>query len=346
MAEATTPLAATIDAFHAARGEEMDGVWAYAVSWRLVRRDVEPHQVREGLEEALALVRQTQESPEVLFGTPDEHADELHDRWADEGRLHLWDASSMTWAEVPSWGFGLGAVWSIVFMLFFLAAGETSRTWTLGMLVVPVGIGLGKAAAWATWDTLLRRRGTALAVAGTAATVATLSTAIALVNEWSKAHPLGTATTWWYVCVAAASALLAGAWSRWRASRTETEAGPEGIAEIDVWSRQLAAILRGRHTLSDARVRTIIGDAHAHAADAGRTVEEEFGSPEEYAARFAPDLLRRSRLTIGFYVLMAVLWLVPLIWGFSWLNVAAGLCCILLAAQVRRRHRGLQDAGL
>lgn len=342
MAEATTPLAATIDAFDAARGEGMDGVWAYAVSWRLMRRDVEPRQVREGLDEALALVRETQESPEVLFGTPEEHADALYDRWGDEGRLHLWDASSMTWAEVPSWGFGMGAVWCIAFMLFFLAEGESSRTWTLGMIVIPVGIGLAKAAAWATWDTLLRRRGTALAVAGTTATVVVLSATLALVNEWSKAHPLGTATIWWYVWVATGSALLAVALGRWRESRPE--AAPQGIVDVDDWSRQLAAILRGRHSLSDARVRTMVGDAHAHAADAGRTVEQEFGTPEAYAARFRPDLLRRSRLMLTYYLVLAVLWLVPLAWGFSWLKVAAGLCWILLAAQELRRHRNLQDA--
>ena len=339
MAEQTTPLAETIDAFDAARGDDMDSVWAHAVSWRLMRRDVEPDQVRDGLEEALTLVRQTQESPEDLFGTPGEHADALYDRWVEEGRLHLWDASSMTWAEVPAWGFGIGAFWCIGFLVVLLARGETTMAWTLGMIVLPVGIGLAKAAAWAAWDTLLRSRGTAAAVAGFLVTVVGLAMTIALVNEWSKAHPLGTATTWWYVWVAAASALLAFAAGRWRESRPEP--APEGIADVDDWSRQLAAILRGRHSLSDVRVRTIIGDAHAHAADAGRTVEEEFGTPEEYAARFAPDLPRRSRLKVGFYLALAVLWFVPLAWGFSWLKLAAGICWLLLAVHEHRRYRHL-----
>ncbi|KQV77318.1 hypothetical protein ASC64_00200 [Nocardioides sp. Root122] len=334
-----TPLSVTIDAFTSARGEEMDGVWAYGVSWRLLRRDVQPDQVREGLEEALALLRQTQESPQELFGSPDEHADALYDRWAEEGRLHLWDASSMSWAEVPAWGFGLGAFFSIAFLGVFLAHGETSRTWTLGMIVVPVGMGLAMAAAWAAWSTLLRSRGVAAALAGFVGTAAGLAMTIALVNEWSKAHPLGTATTWWYVWVAAASALLAAALGRWRESRPET--APQGIVDVDDWSRQLAAILRGRHTLSDARVRTIVGDAHAHAADAGRTVQEEFGTPEEYAARFAPDLPRRSRLMIAFYLTMAVLWLVPLTWGFSWLKLAAGVGWLLIALREHRRYGDL-----
>src|SRR6476620_9854416 len=130
MAEHTTPLAATIDAFNDARGEALDSLWAYGVSWRLLRRDVEPAQVDEGLREALALVEQTQQSPEDLFGDPDEHADALYDRWVEEGRLHLWDPSSMSWREVPAWGLGMAAFYSVAFMAFFLADGQASRTWT------------------------------------------------------------------------------------------------------------------------------------------------------------------------------------------------------------------------
>src|SRR6476620_7283421 len=104
MAETETPLATLFRAFGRARREELDSTWAYDVSWRLLRQDVDPAQVHEGLEEALALVQESQESPEALFGTAEEHADALYAQWVGEGRLHLWDAATMTWAEVPAWG--------------------------------------------------------------------------------------------------------------------------------------------------------------------------------------------------------------------------------------------------
>ncbi len=336
MAEATTPLAAVLDEFEDARGVALDGLWAHAVAWRLMRRDVEPAQVCDGLEEALRLVRDTHEAPEVLFGEPAEHADALYDRWVEEGRLHLWDASRMTWREVPSSGLAWAAYVVLAFMAIFLVKGETSRTWTFGMILLPVGIGFATVAVAACWDSLLRTRGQVGAAVGTAAAGGTLAMAMSFANEWSKAHPFGAASVWWYVPVAAACALLSTVWRRWLQSRPVAPA--PSSADVDNWSRELAAILRSRHSMSDVRVRTIIGDAHAHAADAGRSVQEEFGTPTAYAARFEPDLLRRSRLTAVFWLVIAVLWLVPLTWGFSWGNVAAALLCGGLARGAHRKQ--------
>ena len=339
MAEAKTPLAVIHDEFERARGEDLDGVWAYAVSWRLLRRDVEPDQVCEGLKEALALVKETQESPDVLFGEPAEHADALYDRWVEEGRLHLWDAARATWPEVPSSGLAWSAFFSVAFLVTFLLDGETSRTWTLGMIVLPVGMGLALVALVTVWDTTLRSRGFGSAAVAATATLVVGATVVALVSEWSKAYSLGTASTWWYVVVAAACALLSTTWRRWLDARPVPV--PEGIADVDEWSRELAAILRGRYTMADARVRTIIGDAHAHAADAGRSVQEEFGTPEEYAARFTPDLARQSRLLVAFYLTVVALNLVGVALGFSWrsLVVAAGFAW--LAWQEHQRYRRL-----
>nr|WP_300048278.1 hypothetical protein [uncultured Nocardioides sp.] len=334
MAEASTPLAAIHDEFGRARGEQRDSAWAYGVSWRLMRRDVEPDQVREGLKEALALVQETQESPEVLFGTPDEHADALYDAWIEAGRLHLWDASRLRWAEVPAWGLGLASFWSAAFMVFLLVDGRTSLTWTIGTVLIPVGIGMLKAGIWATWDTLLRSRGTRAAVLGSLALAVGCSFALAVVNEWSRAHPIGTASTWSYVWVVGTCALLAAALGR----RVDERPAPgPAIADVDEWSRQLAAILRGRYSLSDVRVARIIGDAHAHAADAGRTVQEEFGTPQEYAAGFVPDRARRRRLEASGWALMGVLQGVWLLDDFGWFRAAVAVACLGVAWQNYRR---------
>lgn len=340
MAEQTTPLAALHEEFDRARGDESDGAWAFAVSWRLLRRDVEPHQVCEGLEEALALVRETQESPEELFGTPEEHSDALYDRWVDEGRLHLWDASSMTWREVPAWGLGIASFVSLAFMVVLLADGRTSLTWTAGYVLLPVGIGVLKAVVWATSDTLLRARGTAAAVAGTLASIVVGASTLALANEWAKAHPLGTASTWSYLWLAAACALLAAAAGRWADARPTPA---PAIADVDEWSRQVGAILRGRYHLADARVAKIIGDAHAIAADAGRTVQEECGTPEDFAAGFVPDHARQRRIEASLWAVMAIVQGSGLLGDFGWFRAGVVTACLVFAW--RLLHRDDEEDG-
>ena len=164
--------------------------------------------------------------------------------------------------------------------------------------------------------------------------MAGFSLVIAAVNEWSKAHPLGTGSTWWYLSAATVCALLAAALGRWADARP---APTTGISDVDDWSRQVAAILRGRYSLADVRVRTIIGDAHAHAADAGRTVEEEFGTPEEYAARFVPDHARRRRLEASLWAFMAAVNGAWLVGDFGWFRAAFTAACLALAWRLWRR---------
>ncbi|CAM3842021.1 hypothetical protein [Nocardioides zeicaulis] len=326
------------EAFDDARGEPGDGLWSWAVAWRLLRQSVEPDLVREGLQEALDLVRETQESPADLFGTPEEHSDALYERWVEEGRLRLWDASHTTWGEVPSFGLGTSAVVSVGFLVVLLLRGETTPTWSVGMVLLPVGLGLVIALVSALHDTLLRSRGAIAAAAGSVGVLAASSLVLAVVNEVTRSHPIGTGSTWWYVPVAGACALLAIAWRRWWDARpVPTEAI---IADADDWSRELAGILRSRYTMSDARVHEVVGDAHAHAADAGRRVQDEFGTPEDYAATFRPDVARGWLLSARLHAAMAVSWALATFAGMRWGPVLAVLWA-LLAWQAYRRYGDL-----
>lgn len=158
MAEQTTPLAALHEEFDRARGDDADGVWAFSVSWRLLRRDVEPGQVHEGLVEALELVRETQESPVELFGTPAEHADALHDRWVDEGRLRLGDPSPTTWVGATRLGLVLSVAYGLPLGALVLVRGGTGSA-TFGTLaLVSVIVGLGSAWGTAAWGRRHRAR--------------------------------------------------------------------------------------------------------------------------------------------------------------------------------------------
>jgi hypothetical protein len=252
MAEQTTPLASTIEAFDSARGEEIDGVWAFGVSWRLLMRDVDAALVDKGLREALDVVRTTQESPEVLFGTSTEHADALYEQWRSEGRLVL-RGDVTTWREGVTTGLGLGLATGVAYALLLALRGDAGTVTVLRALGVALALGLG-------------------------------------------------------------AALLHTAWSRRHLRRPPL---PGETADTR-WSMELAEIPRTRCSMSGARVRDVLAEADAHARDAGSSLEDEFGTPEEYAARFTPDLVRRSRWRFAGFVTMALLAGALFVDGPSW----------------------------
>lgn len=345
MTEQTT-LAEMIDSFEHARGDYADTAWARAVSMSLLLRHVDEQQVREGVQDALAVVRETQEPAEDLFGSPREHADHLYARWLEDGRLHLSSAADLSWRAVPSSGLAWSAFFAVLFPVVQLFRGETTMTWTLGAVLIVVAMGIVLAAAATAKETVTKRHGFVAGLVGAGATVALSAAALALANEWLRQHRLGTAGTWWFLVIAAACALGSTAWRRLVVDADAARSASASAAppmDADEWSRELAAILRVRHSKSDAQVSTILAEAHAHAAASGRTVPEEFGTPEEYAARFGPDLLRRSRLKIAFYLFIAALWLVQPAWGFSWLNLAGAACWLLIALREYRRYVRLRD---
>ena len=127
MAEAREPLTSTYDAFGAARGVEADEGWAFAVSWSLMMADVDVDQVREGLEEALDVVRATGESPQQLFGSASEHADALQDQWVAEGRLVLADRRDR-WPELVRFGLGMSVAYAVLLGVVTWVRGDLTGT--------------------------------------------------------------------------------------------------------------------------------------------------------------------------------------------------------------------------
>ena len=241
MAEAREPLTSTYEAFGAARGVEADEGWAFAVSWRLMMADVDVDQVREGLEEALDVVRATGESPHRLFGSASEHADALRDQWVADGRLVLADNRDR-WPELVRLGLGMSVAYAVL---------------------------LG-AVTWVRGD---------LTGAGAAVRVVLIALAIGM-----------------------GGSLVHGLWTRRHHQRAP---GTDAPGADRAWSLELTEILRTRYAMSGPRARRIVAEAHAHALETGRPVEAEFGTPTAYAARFAPDLRRRSRLMTVFHAVLA-----------------------------------------
>ena len=340
MAETDETLVSTYDAFAAARGEQHDSTWAFTVSWKLMMNDVAVGQVRAGLEEALAVVRETQEDPEVLFGTPHEHATELYRRWKSEERLELTRGVGIPNARsVPASSLRTGSWFAVV--MFAVSLFDDSDL-TAGFLVLPLGLGFATIGGLALWEWVSRRWATPVAVAAmTAATIAVVGFLVAVLDLGS-----GTSLGWagpWLLLVEAAVLGSAGRMMHVLVTAKEYKAARDGLADDDAWVHRFSSILRGPGWHREARVREIVAEARSHAAESGRTLAEEFGTPEQYAARIRVDSARRIRFKIAFLGLLIALNLVPLADGFSWANAAMAVLLAWLAWREHQKYRKLRS---
>ena len=340
MADMTTPLSAAIDAVRGARGEEMDSLWAYGLSWALLMKDVEPDVVAAELQEVFGLVRETRESPEELYGSTSARADELCRQWLDEGRRVLSRQPSISWRQVPASALATTGRFSIIMTGLLLLTGQTTTTWTAGMLVIPVAIGVSTPAGMAIWETLLRRRNEATAVVVSTLFVGTVASVAGTLAIQTADQPLGTSSTWWSLVPAMACLLLARLLSR-HVGDVPAHGSPPAANDGE-WVARAAAVLRGGVRLSDRRVNTLVAEARAHAAESGNTLAEEFGTPEDYAARFAPDLARQHLLRAALAAACAALAALQLVDGWSW--NAASLLTIFVCLSIRevRQARALR----
>jgi hypothetical protein len=331
MAEAETPIPATVEAYEQARGEALDGTWAFAVSWKLLMKDVDVTLVDEGLREALVLVRETGESPEELFGPPADYAGELYQRWRSEGRLNPAAVKVPNSRSIVASSLKAGAGIALVLFVLDLVGG---RDLPVGFLGLPLVLGFAAIGGLAFWEWASREW--ALPVVVTVMTTATVGIAAAtvVVLEVTSGTSLGSLMPW---------LLLAEAVVLWTASRmvlvlvtAKTFAAVQEDPDDEQWVRRFSSVLRGPGWQSDARVREIVAEARSHAAESGRTLGEEFGPPDVHAAAYGVDVRRRTTLKIAFYAVLVGLNLVPMVDGFSW---AAAALALFFAWQAWKEYR-------
>ena len=338
MAEQETPLAATFEEFDRARGDEADGAWAFAAAWPLLRRDVEPEVIDKALHEVLTLVRDSQESPRELYGPPDVWADERLDEWYADGRRVHRQGPQWTWRELPA----SGLAWSS-FIAFLLGAWQFldgQATWgSPGALAVALGLGFGTVAAVTAWEVEHWRRSEVAAAAITAGAI--VLTAVATSTAIWLADLLGVAGTT-RVSDLLILGVVCAVLSRWWAARVRDDvvsARPGPATDDEEWERRAVAVLRAGAGLGDDRAREVIADARAHARDAGSSLQDEHGDPEDFAGGFAPDRARRGRRAGWLYLALALancLWLLD---GVRWPEVVLVLLLVALAVAELLRSR-------
>lgn len=349
-----------IEAMHAARGNEEDRDWALLLVGVLVVDGVSTVAARRHLRRAAEAVAQSGEGPDELFGTPVEFAAQMRADAAEAGEPIVDSTPDASWRDVPVVGFTVAAAISVLFFVVWLVRDGLTTEYSWGLLAGPVLMSLLGVGAMTLWERLLPRvsRLVAVLAAGAAFVVVVGGLAGWLVTGGGT-ETLFTGSTFWLLALAPVHAALAWLANRVLPDERPAASAPPAHLDDDAWARELAGTLRLRMQLTDARIREIVREAQAHAAEAGRPLAEEFGTPAGYAARFAKDDVAGKRRLAWFFTALAGLVLLSNVagavedgaidaWGIAQILVftlVVGVSWREYRAAVRRRDAGAPGAG-
>ncbi|MGO0576044.1 hypothetical protein [Ornithinimicrobium panacihumi] len=288
-----------LSGFAKARGVEADEEWAAVAATRMTLDDVNQDLARDGLAEALELVRQTQESPEELFGDAREWARSQVKQWRVDGEPVEPLEPDTSWRLVPTVSAVTAAIISVVLLVALMLGGEWRFDYTWGALLLPTIAALTTVVGLTVFEHTLERARRLLAAGAAllvvAAGVALMTTLFMVGND----HPIGEGSLWWFGVLAMVHAAVA--WLFAKVIPDAPRRGIRGPLPDDEWERQVAGILRLRVELPEGRVRQHLEEAKAHAAQSGRSLHEEFGAPNSYASRFPRDRGSAERRRLWLY---------------------------------------------
>lgn len=335
-----------VDSFADVRGREEDADWARQADGHLAVAQVTPAHRHRLLARARSVAVEAHESPDDLFGLPEDWAAEVQEEAAAEG-VSLTDSSATSVADVFSVGFVLASVASLLALVLTLIADGLTTDLSLGLFLLPAVIGVGGVGVFWAWDRLQRRLASVVAFGVVLVLAGGLIALTALVMlALGEVLFVGTSTFLWLGPAAVYAGLA------WLAARVLPDAAADQGATPqtdDEWAARLAYLLRSRADVPEHRVTEAVAEARAHGAESGATLAEEFGSPASYAARVPRSRvhLARSRaavLTVAMALTVGMLFgvLIPsgdVSW-FHWVIVAGAVVAAGFAwADVRSAAR-------
>lgn len=290
-------LAALIEEFRAARGAESDVEWLRTVAGRLMIDGVKISTAKEALIKLLPVLRDAQEPAEDLFGDPKVWAKEQQERWQQSGtpaydRHELLSTGQFTQAVC----FSATLIAVAVTIVALIDDGWTARlSWM--MFALPFFLAAATIGLVQVWNLAVRKFTRPMAMVWTAVSliVGTLAlSSLAMLLQGSA----GTGSVLWYLAPVPPYVLIHYAIGvvLKRNPKAAARIAPEAAAvSQDEWVGELQANLRLRGDLSDRRIRVIVNETRAYAAEAEASLQEEFGTPASYAASFTPNEPYRAR---------------------------------------------------
>ncbi|WP_152352421.1 hypothetical protein [Brachybacterium subflavum] len=348
-------LGRVVQAFRSARGVDADADWAELAFVRMVFEDVRIDVAEKQLVDAAATVREAQESPKTLFEAPSEWADQQVEDLRGAGLDVFEDPLIMGPREsvVAALGIasGLSALFFLSQLLDLLFGGDGPADLTIGFALMPLLLAVLIVVLIGVFKRAVARFRFPVVIALCAAVVVLGAGGAAsiLVPLGQEGTDIRLAWGWSILLVPVYAALAWMVAKLWRAP-ADGSAGEEALTpqqvldaahlDDDAWTSRARAALRRRDDLTDARVDTAITEAHAHAAETGSTLLEEFGTPEGYALKIPKDPRTVARRMTVFYAVLALLWLALALanaadarWVLSWAIAAPALLVIVCGAQ-------------
>lgn len=305
--------------FLAARGVDDDPRWAESALVTMVFADVQIDVAEEALVDAAALVRQSQESPEQLYGPPDRWASGTVESLRESGLAAFEDPMprSLRGSVLTVFGVsaGLSALFVVHDLLSLLFGTGSGKGLTLGLAVAPLLLSTAIIILWRVHTAASRRFAFPAVVALSVLVLAACAvTTAAVIMPLGQMDPV--AGRGWMVALVPLygliAVLLARLWPKPSVAPqplTVPEVLAGGAVEDEQWLRRAQAALRERGDLPEKRISAALREAQDHAADHGMRLLEEFASPEEYARSLPRDPRVTPRRLTLLYGAVALCWL-------------------------------------
>ena len=286
--------------------------------------------------EAASLVRESQESPEQLYGPAREWAAEQIESLRGSGQNVFEDPLQFDVRETVLLALGLASGLSALFvanhLLSLLLGAGSAKGLTAGLALAPLLLSAAIVALLRVYTWSSGRFAFPVVVMWCALVLAICAGATAaVIMPLGQTDPLG--SRWWMIALAGVYGLTAYLLARvWRprpaAARPLTV--PEVLAGADIadqeWLERARAVLRRRGDLSERRISAVLREAQEHAADHDSRLLEEFSSPEEYARSLPRDPRVKPRRMTLVHLALALGWAAAGLlvgaedgWGPGWL---------------------------
>lgn len=286
-----------IKEFHAARGQEDDVNWVRTAAGRLMLDGVKISAAKQAFVNLLPVLNGAQEPAEDLFGDPKLWAKEQQEHWQQSGtptqdRYPLYSFKQLTQTICFS-----AALLSVVVTIVVLIDDGWTTKLSWAMLGLPFFFTTISVGIVQFWNLAVRKFTRLKAMAWTATIFAVAGIALGGLAIALQGSP-GTASVLWYLAPVPMYALfyyLIEKFSKRNSPASRSTTPKLGVATHEEWIRQLQENLRLRDDLSDRRIRVIVDETRAFAVEADASLPTEFGTPESYAASFAPNTSFRSR---------------------------------------------------
>lgn len=231
-------------------------------------------------------VAATGQSPAELYGSPQEWAAQKIAAWRDKGTQVFVEDIPLSLKEYVGFSLGLGAFYSLLFLLVLALPSDHLGSPKIGMLVAPVLLAFLTLGVGALYQRANKRWGFVKALIS--CTLFTLLASGATAGIFSLLDATSTRySSWWFLPMAVTLGTLGALAFKYLPESSRRRAEKLAPDDEDTWVTVFIQELRARGDITEARVREEAYHVREHLAFSNSSALEEFGDPITYARSLA-----------------------------------------------------------